>query len=308
MMSVRLILLAACGLLIGSVPVAAQALVPERAEEASASEDTDATIQQDDPEAASERTRLNLLGEINSGGGEGRRNENVRLTLIDNNVLKEINRRMGTTAAITTEFRIEQGYFGKEFGGRPQPSLHLPPHRTSGFHGNVFWNHNNSSLSARSFFQVGDVQPARTNDYGITLGLPLWEGATLTFNGSQRALRGQVNGNVLVPAADERTPLTTDPVKLAIVKAILGAYPDELPNRTDINPRALNTNAPQNIDNDRIGVVVDQALGGKDRLSMRYNFTLQNVEAFQLVGGQNPDTTTRNHQARFTRSRSWSSA
>ena len=54
-----------------------------------------------------------------------------------------------------------------------------------------------------------------------------------------------MNGNVLVPKPDERTPLTTDPVLLPIVTRYLGSYPNQLPNRTDINSRMLNTNAPQ---------------------------------------------------------------
>ena len=44
---------------------------------------------------SADRTRLNLLGEVDSENGEGRRNENVQLTLIDNNVLKELNTRLG---------------------------------------------------------------------------------------------------------------------------------------------------------------------------------------------------------------------
>ncbi len=41
-----------------------------------------------DDASQGERTRLNLLGEVDSRSGESQRNENVRLTLIDNNVLK----------------------------------------------------------------------------------------------------------------------------------------------------------------------------------------------------------------------------
>ena len=261
-----------------------------------------------DPEqvVTRERTELNLLGEVDAESGEARRNENVRLTLIDNNVLKELNQRMGATATVIREFRVDRRYFGKEFGGRPVEPLHVAPRPGAGLHGNLFWSHENSVFNARSFFQVGDVQPARTNDYGLTVGFPAWRGARWTLEASQRKLRGQVNGNVLVPAADERTPLTTDPDDRKIVEAILGAYPAELPNRTDINPRALNTNAPQNINNDRVAATLDQALSPQDRLVLRYQFMLQRVEAFQLVGGQNPDTTTRNHRARITWTRSWS--
>lgn len=260
------------------------------------------------PEAAdeaSQRTELNLLGQVDASSGEGRRNENVSLTLIDNNVLKELNLRMGTTATLIEEFEPERKYFGKEFGGAPSGPLHVNSGSISGIHGDLNWTHGNSLFSARSFFQVGKVQPSRSNDYGGTLTTPLWSSANLTLTGGQRKLRGQVNGNVLVPAADERTPTTTDPAKLAIVNAILGSYPNVLPNRTDINKRALNTNAPQNIDDDRAGATFDQALGELDRLILRYNLTLQNVDAFQLVGGQNPDTRTKNHDARVTWSRVW---
>ena len=256
-------------------------------------------------EDANERTALNLLGEVDTDSGEGRRNENVQLTLINNNVLKELNERMGITATVITEFRVDQNYFGAEFGGSPKTALHLSTAGGSGMHGTAFWTHDNSVFNARSFFQVGDVKPAHFNDYGFEVGFPIWKRARLSINASQRKLRGQVNGNVLVPTAEERVPLTTDPADRAIVEAIFGAYPEELPNRTDINPRALNTNAPQNINNDRVGGTLDQDLGSRDRLIARYGFTLQNVEAFQLVGGQNPDTTTRNHVARLTWNRVW---
>ena len=69
--------------------------------------------------ANAERTALNLLGEVDSSSGESRRNENVDITLIDNNVLKELNRRMGTTATVVRTFSAEKGYFGSEFGAAP---------------------------------------------------------------------------------------------------------------------------------------------------------------------------------------------
>lgn len=258
--------------------------------------------------AAADRTRLNLLGEVDTNSGEGRRNENVSLTLIDNNVLKELNERLGASATIIDSMKPEQSYWGTEYGGPPTRPLHLPPSKAPAIHGNLFWTHNNSAFSARSFFQVGRVQPARSNNYGFNVGAPLWDGAALTVDGSQTRNRGQVNGNVLVPAADERTPLTEDPRLRPIVQRILNAYPAETPNRTDINPRALNTNSPQDINNDRIAATLDQSLRGDSRLTARYSFVTQKVDAFQLVGGQNPDTTTRNHRSRLTWSRAWSAA
>ena len=260
------------------------------------------------------RTELNLLGQLDAASGESRRNENVRITLIDNAVLKELNIRMGPTATVVEEFRAERNYFGSEFGGKPSSLLHLSAAAASRFHGNLYASHNNSIFSARSFFQVGDVRPARENDYGFTVGFPVWRGAQMTINGSQQKVRGSVNGNVLVPRADERTPLTQDPLTGELVDPatrefvarIFSAYPTEPPNRPDIDPRALNTNSPQSIDNDHLGLRLDQSWSTGDRLALDYRFTAQNVEAFQLVGGQNPDTTTKSHAARITWNRAWS--
>ena len=254
---------------------------------------------------AADRTRLNLLGEVNSEQGEGRRNENVSLALIDNNVLKELNERLGISATAVKNLQIDRSYWATEFGGPPGRPVHAPPSPVSRVNGNLFLTHTNSAVSARSFFQVGAVQPARSNNYGVTLGMPAWKGAALTLNGSQTRNKGQVNGNVLVPTLEERTPLTNDPARRAFVQRIMDAYPVAAPNRPDINPRALNTNAPQDIANDRLSATLDQQTGDSGRITVRYGLVLQNVDAFQLVGGQNPNTTTRNHQSRITWNRSW---
>ena len=291
---------------IGAFSQTEPAPVPEGADSGQEQRQPDERDDVAGTEDSAERTRLNLLGEVNSEQGEGQRNENVRLTLIDNNVLKELLRRMGATATIIEAFRPEQSFFGLEYGGSPKPSLHLPPQKGRGVHGELHWGHQNSALAARSFFQVGGVRPARTNDYGVRTGMFASRRSALTVSLSQRRLLGQVNGNVLVPASDERVPTSRDPAKRDIATQVLNAYPDELPNRPDINVRALNTNAPQKIHNDRASGILDNTFG-KSRLTAKYNVTLQHVEAFQLVGGQNPDTTTKNHGAALTWSRSWSS-
>jgi len=72
----------------------------------------------------------------------------------------------------------------------------------------------------------------------------LWRGAHLQLIGSQQKIRGSVNGNVLVPMPSERTPTATNPAVVALIDRWLAAYPTELPNRTDVYPRALNTNSP----------------------------------------------------------------
>ena len=253
-----------------------------------------------------QRTDINLLGETSSESGESRRNENVQFNLVDNNALKELNIRLGTTATIVSEFAVDRGYFGSEYGKPPTPPVHAPPGRGTAFHGDAFLRHNNSVFSARSFFQVGPVRPARENFYGLNLAAPLGPLGTVTLGASQNKIRGNVNGNVLVPLPEERTPLARDPATRAAAQRILAAYPAAPPNRPDIAARALNTNSLQSINTDSARIQIDRPGPAGGKLAIRYAWTAQNVDAFQLVVGQNPDTDTKSHAARITWSRALS--
>jgi hypothetical protein len=252
-----------------------------------------------------QRTQLNLLGQTDASSGESRRNENVQFNLIDNNSLRELNLRVGTTATLISEFNAARNYFGSEYGNPSAPTVHLPRTKTGGIHGSLFETHNNSVFSARAFFQVGSVRPARENNYGFNLSVPLTNRTYLLLDAAQQKVRGVVNGNVLVPKADERTPLATDPALLRIVERYLSAYPNELPNRTDIDPRALNTNAPQRINTDSTSARLDHTLSSRDRLALRYAFTGQVVNPFQFIAGQNPDTFIKSHNGRITWQHTW---
>ena len=256
----------------------------------------------------SQRTDINLLGETSSEAGESRRNENVQFNLVDNNALKELNIRLGTTATIINEFAVDRGYFGTEYGKPPTPPVHAPPGRSGGFHGDAFWRHNNSVFSARSFFQVGAVRPARENFHGVNLVAPMGTLGAVSLGVSQNRIRGNVNGNVLIPLPEERTPLATDPATRAAVQRILDGYPDVPPNRPDIAARAHNTNSLQRINTDSSRVQLDRDGVAGGRVAVRHVWTAQNVDAFQLVTGQNPDTDNRSHSARVSWSRSFSPA
>lgn len=257
--------------------------------------------------AAESKPTLNLLGQTNTLAGESRRNENIQFNLIDNNALKDLNLRMGTTATIVTEFSPSRQYFGVEFGNQPPALLHVASIKPALFlHGEIFFTHNNSVFNARRFFQAGPVLPARENNYGFQFSLPLWKKAFLSLDGSQQKIRGSINGNVLVPLPSEHTLLTTDAGSRSLLQRFLSAYPLTPPNRTDIDPRALNTNSPQHVDTDRFSTRLDQAASNRDRITARYALVNQNVKAFQFVAGQNPDTAIKSHQARLTWQRTWS--
>src|SRR5574341_2590611 len=78
------------------------------------------------PNDTGKRVELNLLGKADAASGESRRNENVQFNLVDNNALKELNIRLGTTATIVSEFNPANGYFGAEFGNAPKTSITVP--------------------------------------------------------------------------------------------------------------------------------------------------------------------------------------
>lgn len=228
------------------------------------------------------------------------RNENVAVYQIDNNAIKEANVRLGTRPTIVTEFAVQSGYFASEHG---QPvydnGLVVPILSPRDWHGELWNAHQNSVFNARAFFQAGGVQPSHRNFYGTRAAGELTHLGLLTLNFSQRKIRGMVNGNVLVPLATERTPLTTNPALRAIISRMLAAFPDELPNRTDFDPRALNTNAPQRIDEIDGSARLDRDLGRYGNLTFSHNLSRSRTDAFQLVAGQNPDMDIHSHRSRI---------
>ncbi len=244
--------------------------------------------------------QANLLGRVNTQAGEARRNENIFINAIDNNAQKESSVRLGMTATAVSEFHAATRFYGAEFGVAPNAPIHLPASRVgSAVHGALSWVHANSSLTARSFFQVGDVLPARENTFGGRFVTPLWRNAFLTVDGAAESRSGFVNGNILIPKAEERSCLSTVAAICSTIDRFFKAWPNLAPNRTDIEARALNTNALQRIDTQTTNARFDQVLG-KHRLLARHSWTNQKVDAFQLIAGQNPDTTTKAHDARLT--------
>ncbi|HWQ53674.1 MAG TPA: TonB-dependent receptor [Bryobacteraceae bacterium] len=234
-------------------------------------------------------------------GAASLRNENVQANRIDNDALKLANVRLGSSVTLVPQAPVEASYFATEHG-RPPGELPVlrPAPPPSGWHGELFESLKNSVFNARTFFQVGGVKPSRQNQYGGRFSGQLKPLGVLTGSFQQRKTRGMVNGNVLVPLAGERTPLATDPSVRTLVERFLDAYPDQLPNRPDFDPRALNTNAPQRIDELDGSLRLDRAAGSRGRLFLSHALGRQRISAFQLVAGQNPDTEVHTQRSRLT--------
>ena len=229
------------------------------------------------------------------------RNENVAVYLMDTNAAKEAAIRAGSQVALVTEAPVESSFFAADQGRASTGAFAFnPPPRPNAWHADLYLRHQNSALNARTFFQVGGVQPGRQNAYGGRATGSLGKAGYLTVNAGQRKLRGMVNGNVLVPLLSERTSTSPDPAIRAVVNRYFQAYPAIAPNRTDFDIRALNTNAPQRIDETDLNFRYDTAIKTKYRLGLFYSANHQNIDAFQFVAGQNPDTDLKNHTARAT--------
>lgn len=220
---------------------------------------------------------------------------------IDTDALKEANIRLGVGYTIVAQPPVEMNHYSAEHGRPPgEPSVLRPQAKFSGWHGEAYADHQNSVFNARTFFQAGPVKPSRRTHYGgrfLAAAEPL---GALTGSFDQRKVRGFVNGNVLVPLAEERTPRTTDPALRALIERFLAAYPPELPNRADFDERALNTNAPQRIDELDGALRLDRRLNAQWRLFASHAIGRQRVDAFQLVAGQNPDMDIHTQRSRLT--------
>ncbi len=289
--------------------VHAQSPAPPPAPAEAPAEGAEPSAEPTAPADAARRAELNLLGQTNADAGESRRNENVQFTLVDNNSQRELNIRLGLTATTVAEFEADRNYYSTEYGAPPAGAPHQSKLAAiSSMHGQLFYRHLNSVTSARSFFQVGSVKPARENEYGFGLSAPLPRRTWVQLEASQRKIRGQVNGNVLVPLPHERVPLAADPRVRALIERLIGAFPDELPNRTEIDARMLNRNSPQTVDGETANMRLDRVVSDRDRVSAGYQFVGQKVIAFQLVRGMNPNTTTKSHRARLGWTRSVSAA
>jgi len=229
------------------------------------------------------------------------RNENIPVYHIDNNALKEANVRLGNKITIISEPPVELNHFATEHGQPTSEPFTLRPVRIlPSWHSELYWWHQNSVFNSRTFFQVGAVQPSHRNGYGGRVTGNAGKLGFFTGSFSQSAIRGMVNGNVLVPLPSERVPLATDPSTRALVAKFLAAYPNELPNRTDFDPRALNTNAPQRIDTIAADMRLDKVTGQKGRVATAFGLSRQRIDAFQLVAGQNPDTEIHAPRTDFT--------
>ena len=219
-----------------------------------------------------------------------RRNQNIQVNLIDNQALNEALGRQGAQVNPITEFSASRGNYAVELGGIGRDPQIIRGDPRGAYHGEIYETHNNNVLNARTFFQVGSVLPSRRNQYGFRLGGPLGsDKLSFVWTGEETRESGFVNGNVRVLLPSERTALAEDPEVRALIQSWLDLYPQEEPNRPEIDIRLLNTNAIQSVRNTGGTFRLDWELNERHQVSARYSISDNFIDSFELVVGQNPN-------------------
>ncbi len=104
------------------------------------------------------------------------------------------------------EFKVLTSNYGAQYGRNGSGTIEVETKSgTNAFHGNAYEFVRNDAFNARNFFQAS-VPPYKKNDYGYTIGGPIWKNHTYFF-WSQEWRKDRVPGqdfNVQVPSAAER--------------------------------------------------------------------------------------------------------
>src|SRR5882762_4089606 len=104
------------------------------------------------------------------------------------------------------EFKVLTSNYGAQYGRNGSGTVEVETKSgTNGFHGNVYEFVRNDAFNARNYFE-GSVPPYKKNDFGYTIGGPIWKNHTYFF-WSQEWRRDRVPGqdfNQQVPSDAER--------------------------------------------------------------------------------------------------------
>jgi hypothetical protein len=104
------------------------------------------------------------------------------------------------------EFKVLTSNYGAQYGRNGSGTIEVETKSgTNKFHGNVYEFVRNDAFNARNYFE-STVPPYKKNDFGYTIGGPIWKDHTYFF-WSQEWRRDRVPGqvfNVAVPSAAER--------------------------------------------------------------------------------------------------------
>lgn len=202
------------------------------------------------------------------------------------------------------EFKVQQNFVDAQYGHAAAMVSAVTASGTNNFHGALYEFLRNNSFDARNFFDRGDVPPFRFNQYGGSLGGPVYlpgysgkDKSFFFFNYEGQRRRRQTTTIATVPTVAQRNgnlstlpqqiydPLSGDPSTGRrqpfpgniipadridpISKALLPYWPE--PNLPG-NAANYITTVGEQIDYDQVTTRIDHNLSSKDRLMGRYNY------------------------------------
>jgi len=204
------------------------------------------------------------------------------------------------------EFRIQTSSYAPEFGRSPGGQISVATKSgTNLWHGNAFDYLRNDLFDARDYFNRAPAKqpPLRQNDFGGTLGGPIWKNKTFFFfsyEGLRLLLPQTAIGHFYTAAARVQCP-SSGPIPALCVSAVWKPIVDALPlpnGPVDPNGRtALLTTSYSNPSNlNATSLRIDHTLNDKISLFARYNHAPSNglIRGFSnLTNNQaNTDTAT----------------
>ncbi|HWZ81173.1 MAG TPA: carboxypeptidase regulatory-like domain-containing protein [Terriglobales bacterium] len=201
------------------------------------------------------------------------------------------------------EFKVLTSNYGAQYGRNGSGTIEVETKSgTNAFHGNAYEFVRNDAFNARNYFQPS-VTPYKKNDFGYTIGGPIWKNHTYFF-WSQEWRRDRVPAtfNAPVPSVDERAGnfsevcgvpgAPPDPINFpncpivngvqtpdltgvqafqdsqAVAQALLVTIPAPSPG-TEADPRFIG-NAPEPVNWREELIRVDHNLNDKNRVTFRY--------------------------------------
>jgi outer membrane receptor protein involved in Fe transport len=202
------------------------------------------------------------------------------------------------------EFRIQTSSYATEFGRSPGGQISIVTKSgTNQWHGNIFDYLRNDVFDARDWFnQVpAPKPPLRQNDFGGTLGGPIWKNKTFFFFSYEglRLLQPQTTtGHFLIPAARVLCP-SSGPVPALCVSTVWQPIvnADPIPNGP-VDPNGITAlltaaySLPTTLN--ATGLRIDHKLNKNINLFLRYNHAPSNgvIRSFAQASTYRANTDT----------------
>ena len=220
------------------------------------------------------------------------------------------------------EFKVQTNTYSAEFGAAENQINMSIRSGTNDFHGTTFYFGRNSALGARNFFDPSKITPLNQNQFGYTLGGPVWipklyngRNRTFFFANYEQQITRQGNSAYLTVANPEELagrfsttiidPLTGQPFpnntipQSRISTFAKGAMPYFVAPNTNTPQGNSFASIPNPIDSDQQHYRIDQNFGTKDSVFVRYSQF--QYTASQITGGSPFTKEGQSHQVQKTR-------